>query len=132
MPAEPTYTRAQGLERFHFWGRYSVDLILQFQTADEAVRSLDVLNRVKHTHQRHDACGGVRAPGAWQVGAKNKNVLVAWIDTDDIPAVHEQLASFGADLKKVGSMAHSIDCGEPFELDIPLPPTEDPRQLTLL
>lgn len=123
---------AQGLERFHFWGNYSVDIILVFASEEDAERALPVLNLVKHPSSRCDACGTWRVPGEWKVNPNNHKILMAWIAEPDIDAVHKQLEQYGADPKKISSCSRSIDCGQPFEVTIPVALPEDPNQLKLL
>jgi len=123
---------AIGLERFHFWGYYSVDIVLRFADEEAATRALPVLNQVKHPSSRVDACGTTRVPGAWQHGKDNRNVLLAWIAEPDLDAVHKQLEQYGADPDKISSMSKSIDHGQPFEIRVPVPPQESKDQMQLL
>lgn len=127
-----TELHARGLERFHFWGDYSVTIILEFASEEEADRALPVLNQVKHPSKRRNACGNTCAPGEWSKAKKSPHVLLAWIADPDLKAVHEQLAGYGADMKKISSCARSIDSGEVFTITVPAPAPEDPNQLQLL
>jgi len=126
-----TEVTALGLERFHFWGHYSVDIVLRFADEDAATRALPVLNQVRHPSTRVDACGIARVPGAWQHGKENRNVLLAWIAEPDIDAVHKQLEQYGADPDKISSMSKSIDHGQPFEIRVPVPEQYDGEELKL-
>lgn len=98
--------KARGQLRHRFWGEYSAVIALEFESQKHAADCLSVLGE------------------GWGVGEKNKNVLV-WVgNSSELEECTKVLVSFGAEEKKIASIAKSIDYGEPFEVNIGVVPNE--------
>ena len=95
--------KASGRLRHRFWGDYSAVIALDFGNEENAKACLPLLG------------------DGWKPGEKHPSALV-WVgDSEALEKCKEVLGSFGADVKKIDSIAKSIDYGEPFEVSIPMP-----------
>jgi hypothetical protein len=104
-----TTCKAFGQLKHRFHGEYSAVIALAFDSPEHALDALSVLS--------------IKVKG-WSVGEKNKNALV-WVgNSEQLEACTSVLVSFGAEEKKIASLAKSIDYGEPFEVSIPIVPQE--------
>ena len=95
----------EGILAHHFWGDYCATVALLFKSA------------------QHAADAKVTLGDKWQVGKKD-TALVWNGNSNELAKLTDQLASYGADPKKIASVAKSIDYGEPFECDVPIVPVE--------
>lgn len=102
--------KAKGILAHKFHGTYWAVIGLEFANADMAKAALPKLGE------------------GWKVGEKQPSVLVWQGESEALDKCKKVLGSFGADTKKIDSLAKSIDYGEWFEVSIPLP---DPNQLAL-
>ncbi|HEX9156007.1 MAG TPA: hypothetical protein VF819_10610 [Nitrospira sp.] len=94
--------KARGLLRHRYWGTYSAVIVLAFDTPEAARDALKVL-------------------GAPWVAISAKTFVLSWTgETEALEQCKERLGTFGADVSKIDSVAHSIDYGEPFEVTIPI------------
>lgn len=91
---------ANGKLRHHFWGTYSATITLRFATVDDA----------EHAQR-------IAFPN-WKIG---KNVLVWHGKNPDLDAEIANLVAHGADEDLIDSVAHSIDAGDPFTVEINMP-----------
>jgi hypothetical protein len=101
--------KAEGILAHHFWGTYYATVGLVFDNEFEAKCALDSGKLYKTFKQSE----------------KKTNALVCMVKSDVLDEIKKNLATFGADVKAIDSVAHSIDFGDPFfiELDV-----DDPRQ----
>lgn len=91
---------ATGQLRHHFWGEYHATIALRFGSPDHARLALAVLPGFK-PHPKSDTA-------------------IYWHGTgDDLKPIEDLLVRYGADRRKIGSLRHSIDVGEPFTIDVP-------------
>jgi hypothetical protein len=104
--------KAEGILRHHFWGTYYATVGLVFDNEFEANCALD-------SGKLHKA---------FKNAEKKKNALACFVDSDVLKEIETNLGSLGADVKAIASLAHSVDFGDPFfiELDV-----TDPRQTEL-
>jgi hypothetical protein len=103
--------RAEGQLRHRFWGEYSAVIALVFEDAASAADALRVLGE------------------PWAIGSIETRVLVAVFTSAGLDVEKQRLGTYGADVKKIDSVAKSIDYGEPFAVTIDVTPAE---QLSLL
>jgi hypothetical protein len=94
---------ANGRLRHHFWGEYSATIGLHFATADLAAAAAPKL-----------------AP--FHVSETVPEALVFHGSGDALKNAEAVLEAHGADMAKVGSLAKSIDFGEPFTVEVDLTP----------
>ena len=102
--------KGKGQLRHRFHGEYSAVVAIDFGAADSATLALGVLGK------------------PWEV-SRSPNALVCVVSTEELEVLTERLGTFGADTKKVASLAKSIDFGEPFEVSIEV---ENQDQLSLV
>jgi hypothetical protein len=106
---------AKGQLRHHFWGDYRATIILQFATAALAAEALPQFPDWDIHSEAHPEALIYHGGGA---ELKHQEAL---------------LVSLGADRKKLGSLAKSIDFGEPFTVTVDLGPKgPEAEQLSLL
>ena len=89
--------KAQGKLRHQFHGTYAAIIALGFNSEYEAQESLSKLGK------------------GWFIG-KNPKALVWCGNSEALEECKSVLGSFGADVKKIDSIASSIDYGEDFEI----------------
>jgi len=94
--------KGEGLLRHHFWGEYFATVGIVFASAEDAAAARRTL--------------GV----PWNIGEKNARVLYTHVASEGLELLKEQLASFGADPRKIDSCAKSIDIGEPWTIVVPV------------
>ncbi|TXH17011.1 MAG: hypothetical protein E6R03_04630 [Hyphomicrobiaceae bacterium] len=125
MDSEHDLIRASGQLRHRFWGRYSVRIGLKFEGMEEAKQGFRILKEAlpKDMKPIVNACGQLWTPGAFLVG--DLPMVALEVDQDDMGAVKDMLEKFGADRKKIASVATSIDFGERFEISLPKPAQTD-------
>ena len=100
---------AKGILRHRFHGSYSAVIGLMFDSAENAKMALSHLS-------------------GWEIGKDNRALI--WIgDSEALEECKKVLASFGADAKKIDSIAKSIDFGEPFTCEFPYPANIDQMSL---
>lgn len=116
---------ARGQARHHFWAGYSRTVTLTFDDAASAALALPVLRKFTPSAVVDSAIGlAVESPG-WIARGPHAAIFVTG---KDVNALEDQLVSFGASAKKIGSLARSVDHGEPFQVAIDV---EDPNQTLL-
>ena len=98
--------KASGILAHHFWGEYCATIALEFETNAHAKDALRVLGEVWKFHEKVD------------------NVLIFHGKKEALAEVEKTLVKYGADSKKMTSLAKSVDFGEPFEVEIPISPEE--------
>lgn len=100
--------KVQGKGQLHhrFWGEYSAVIVLSFKDTCSSRDALKVLGE------------------PWKIHDKNSRALFCICTNDQLGQVTAQLVSFGAEEKKIASLAKSIDFGEPFEIEVPIIPKE--------
>ena len=124
--------KAEGQTRHRFWGEYSANIILLFSSMDEALLAQPILNQGIDFCDYMNACGGQSLSEGWRhikdsQGEASKCLFIEVAD----PALEitlERLKMYGADRSKIMSMAHSIDHGEIFHIEVEV---EDPLQTKL-
>lgn len=94
--------KASGLLAHHFWGEYSATIALEFEASAHAKDALRVLGDM------------------WTVHEKVDNVLIFHGQREELTKVEQTLVKYGADSKKITSLAKSVDFGEPFTVEIPI------------
>jgi len=101
--------KTEGQLRHRFHGDYSAVIALSFESEKAASLALPLLPN-------------------WHHGEKNKSILV-WVgDSDALKGVKTLLGKFGADERKIDSLAKSVDYGERFSCTFQV---NDPNQLNL-
>ena len=100
--------KAQGQARHHFWGEYAQSIALRFASPEVASKARERLNSTLP-----------ETKAKWNIPDKVPFCLSVFASGADLDAITASLASFGADLDKVQSLRFSVDCGEPFEIEIP-------------
>ena len=93
----------------HFHGNYWASIVLLFDDQEQAAAALRVL--------------GV----PWKQSQKDPRALGCAVDSAQLEAVKRELGRHGADVRAIDSLAKSVDCGEPFTVEIPLLPPAGPR-----
>ena len=124
---------AKGMARHRFWGEYSAHIVLQFDSMPEAIRALPMLNDGIDFGNFLSAGGGYRKSEVWRHIKDSEGdafkALFLEVAEPALTLVTERLVKYGADPKKILSMAKSIDYGEEFEIEME---AEDPDQMKLL
>lgn len=103
---------AKGQLQHHFWGDYKATIVLLFHSRELAEQAL------------------AKLPG-FALHHVDKRALVFFGGGDKLKAVEQLLKEYHADLKKVTSLAKSIDYGEPFTVEIDLTPEPTEKQEAL-
>ena len=104
-----------GQLRHRFWGEYSAAIAIKFNSVESAERAIPYLSPKKFDPQ-------------WQ---RVENYVRIEVDNDQLDKLIGHLGSLGADTNKIGSLARSVDYGEPWTIclnDVYV----DPRQLQLV
>ena len=121
---------ADGILKHHFWGEYCADIILLFDTHEDAkgafpaiTASMDPIKE-KHT----DAQGRKVTSVGWGIGIESTDCIFIQASGADLENALDVLENFGADRSKVTSMSKSIDQGEAFKLKIPHLHLDHPKQ----
>jgi hypothetical protein len=107
---------AKGQLKHHFWGDYRATIVLQFATPALAREAL------------------TQFPD-WDIHSEAHPEVISYHGGgDELKAQENLLVSLGANRKKLGSLAKSIDFGEPFTVTVKLGPDPGPQpeQLGLL
>lgn len=124
---------AKGYTRHRFWGEYSVHMVLLFESREHALLAQPILNKDIEFGQFYNAGGGYTKSEGFRnlAHAQGDAARALFVECADpaLTQVIERLAEYGADKKKILSMARSIDYGEEFTFAIEI---EDPNQLKLL
>ena len=101
---------AKGQLRHRFFGQYSAVIGLKFDCPGDAIAALPKLGAGWSRHETVD------------------HALI-WVgDSDALKACETTLERFGAEKRKIASLAKSVDYGEPFSITVEV---EDPNQLTI-
>lgn len=111
-----TSHKAVGMIRHHFWGQYVAEIILGFESAESAKLAIEKL-KLENTASYRDACGNARISN-WFIHSKDPRAILLTVSEKAWEEMEIRLISFGADKKKMNSMAKSIDHGEKFEIEI--------------
>jgi hypothetical protein len=90
----------KGQLRHHFWSEYFATIAIDFGNSDNAKDALTVLG------------------DGWTLGEKSPHCVVWFGSGKAFDQVKSKLVSFGADDRKIDSVAKSIDFGEKFEVNI--------------
>ncbi len=101
--------RADGRLRHCFFGEYSAVIALGFDSEAQAAAALPQLG------------------AGWKAGTKPK-ALIWRGEREALEICKARLVSFGADGDAIDSIAHSIDYGDRFSVEIEV---TDPRQIPL-
>lgn len=101
---------AKGQARHRFWGEYSAAIALIF-------------DRRKHAEWVQECF-----LKDWDLAESGNPALVKIASKDETDAVVEVLTQYGAEKKKILSIAKSIDYGEPFECTFDV---ADPNQMSM-
>lgn len=96
--------KAKGQLKHHFWGDYACTIVLYFER-DVPLDAVRTLLGDGWEAGRSEAFQGLRGHGG-----------SAWLD-----GVKAKLGAWGADVRAIDSCAKSIDYGEPFECEVPIP-----------
>jgi hypothetical protein len=99
-----TYTaHAKGQLRHYFHGKYFAGIALVFAEAYAAEQAL------------------LKLGAGWHISEYQATALIWHGDSDALNACKTVLVSFGADERKIDSLAKSVDYGEPFAIAVPIP-----------
>lgn len=125
--------KAKGLLRHRFWGEYSAHILLEFESREDAEKAKEILNDGIEFGYFFSANGGRCKSSGWifiplRDKAKVECILSVEVAEPTLSKVIERLVKYGADKKKINSMAKSIDYGEPFTIEVP---QENKDQLVL-
>ena len=93
----------------HFHGNYWASIVLVFDDQEQAAGALRVLGL------------------PWKQSQKDARCLGCAVDSAQLEAVKRELARHGADVRAIDSLRKSVDCGEPFTVNVPLLPPAAPR-----
>ena len=99
---ESAILKARGLLQHHFWGDYVATIVLAFTSASEAAQAQREVFK------------------DWEISKKNPSAIRFHGGGKELDAVEALLVKFGADAKKLKSMAKSIDYGEEFTVSVPV------------
>lgn len=109
LEESPRIVKARGILRHRFWGEYSAAIVLQFESSADAIAAQK------------------QAFTEWDVQTKDASVLQFAGSGAALKKQEALLAKYGADPKKISSLAKSIDHGEPFSISVPIGYTEPTR-----
>jgi hypothetical protein len=129
---DKTYN-ADGMLKHHFWGEYCADIILLFNSNEDAKGALPAITasmdpiKEKHT----DAQGHKVISKGWEIGKEATDCIFIQASGDDLENALDVLENFGANRDKVTSMSKSIDQGEAFKIKIPHLYLDHPQQTTI-
>jgi len=104
--------QASGQLRHHFWGTYAASIGIKFHNADLAGRALP------------------QFPG-WKQSTVDPRCLTFHGQDPALADTLQLLGKLGADLRKVSSLARSIDFGEPFTVAVDLTQPDTTVQIGL-
>ncbi len=124
--------KATGRARHRFWGRYSAHIVLQFESQEHALKAMPMLNNKIEFGKYQSAGGGLVDSIGWHhlthgQGEVDKALFIEVADPA-LSLVVDRLTLFGAEKKKILSLARSIDYGEVFYIEMD---TDDPNQLVM-
>lgn len=110
--------KAIGQARHRFWGEYSAVIALKFDSEEELKNALpqlkvEVVGDYLHASGHRELCQGFS-----QV-KEQTNSCVAFTAGVMLDRIVDKLVEFGADRRKILSMAKSINYGERFEINVP-------------
>lgn len=103
--------KGRGQLQHHFWGEYKASMVLVFDSPESANDALAVLGK------------------AWKLHSKEPRALTWFGDSNGLDFEKGQLVGFGANRKKIDSVAKSIDYGEEFFVEIPVVAAEQMKLL---
>lgn len=112
-----TKIKAKGQLQHHFWGTYSATLILKFQSEKDREKAIPFLT-VEKLGAYRNANGATVQETGWQTHPADATATLIHAGKETLEAITEKLVAFGADKKKINSMAKSIDFGERFEIEM--------------
>lgn len=92
--------KADGRLRHCFFGTYYATIALRFSSHEDALKGFEVLGT------------------NWKISDTTKSALVFHGKNPELEDVLSTLEKFGADRKKVTSLAKSVDFGDPFQITI--------------
>ena len=96
--------KAHGQLRHHFWGSYRCTIAIIFEEDAPIPTVLAMLG------------------DGWEAGTKNPTrAVIGHGDGPWLDSVKAKLEAWGADARAIDSCAKSIDLGEPFHCDVPIP-----------
>ena len=99
----------KGILQHHFWGKYYAGIGIEFDNEYEAGLAL----------------GSGKLHSEFKLGEKSQKVLTCFVDSETLDVVVENLVSLGAKKEAIASVAHSIDYGDDWTIELDV---EDPRQ----
>lgn len=116
------YMKAKGQTRHRFWGKYSAHIVLQFDTQEEALKAMPLLNLDIKFGEYKTASGNMKASEGWHhlTHGQGEVQRALFIEVADpaLEKVVDRLVLFGAERNKILSLAKSVDHGEVFEINI--------------
>lgn len=116
---------ATGRLRHQFWGDYSANIILIFDSELECDLAIPYLNKVTGDAGKfRNAAGGISDSIEWINSGKYACIVLAG---DPLERAITALKELGA-CDDMDSCNHSIDYGSPFEISME---AEDPNQTTM-
>lgn len=95
---------AKGRLRHRFWGEYSALIALSFDTKEHCTTALPVLNEPRIAQ--------------WLQSPNEPRAVLTCVNSAELDKVKTHLAGFGADPDAIDSLAHSVDFGDPFTIEI--------------
>jgi len=121
---------ASGQLAHHFWGDYCADIVLSFPTPWDCAEALKALQPDNAGTVARPSGGSVEGIG-WQILEKAPHAAFIRCSGATLDQVTDRLVEYGADRKKIASLAKSVDRGEPFSITMLIEDT-DPAQLQLI
>ena len=109
---------ARGILKHHFWGHYVADIVIAFKDVAAVPIALEKLKLKIHEPTYRGATGGLFRT-EWKVSMQDSRAIMISAEGDALEEIQLLLCSFGADEKKMNSMATSMDSGEVFQIEIP-------------
>ena len=107
--------KAIGMLRHHFWGHYVADIVLRFDSAESVPTALEKL-KLPEDRTYRGATGG-EFKSEWVASHRDPRAIMVSAGGETLAEIESQLVSFGADKKKMNSMATSIDHGQQFAIE---------------
>ena len=114
---------ARGQLHHHFWGEYCADIVLRFESPEDAKTGCSQINSDKNDKF---------AEPKFQVWDKYPDsIFIKEISSEELGNLETLFSEkYGAEEKKIASLAKSVDRGEPFTLTINAE-NQDPNQIEL-
>lgn len=108
---------ASGVLKHHFWGNYSAEIFLKFDSKEVRDAALEKL-QLESFGEYRDVLGNVRKSEGWRTLESNPDVAAIHLAGEQLDQIVLLLEAMGAEKKKITSIATSIDRGELFRFEV--------------